>query len=305
MSRLLDLDAIREAHPLPAVVGAWVKLQRAGQEWKACCPFHDDRSPSFTIYADGRRFQCFGCGAGGDLFDALKLRFGVTIRQAAEMLGKGQFPKIALPPRPAHDEDRNTSIEAERIWRDSVPARGTAAESYLHTRGLTIPIPDALRFARLRYGKRGPEHPVMVALISGRDGSPIGIQRTYLNAAGTGKAAVPKPKLSLGHVRGGAVRLGHGSINGLMLTEGVEDALSLMQMEGRSAWAAAGAGMLPFMRLPPAVQSIVIGADADDAGRDAAKKAMEAFTAQGREVRIIYPLSPAKDFNQELMEANR
>ena len=57
---MIDIDAIRCDNPLPDVAARIVDLRPAGKEWVACCPFHSDRSPSFTIFDDGRRFQCFG-----------------------------------------------------------------------------------------------------------------------------------------------------------------------------------------------------------------------------------------------------
>ena len=69
MTALMNLEEIRAANPLPSVAGGVVKLKRAGGEWKACCPFHSEKTPSFTIYGNGRRFMCFGCGAEGDVFD--------------------------------------------------------------------------------------------------------------------------------------------------------------------------------------------------------------------------------------------
>lgn len=300
MSGRLDLDAIRAAHPLPVVAGAVVKLKRAGNELVGCCPFHQDRSPSFTVFDGGNRFHCFGCSADGDVLDFVQRLHHVTLPQAAEMLCGGSLPRVEMRSPPAVP-DRETVEEARTIWTSATDACHSPVSSYLAARGITIAIPLAIRFARLRYGKRGQTHPCMIALVTDVGGRPIGIQRTYLNAAGTGKAAVPKPKLSLGHVRGGAIRLAPGSITGLMLTEGVEDGLSLMQMQGGSAWAAAGAGMLAAMRLPSVISSVVIGADADGIGRDAAQKAAEAFRDAGRTARIIYPLAPAKDFNEELM----
>ena len=300
MSGRLDLDAIRAAHPLPVVAGAVVKLKRAGNELVGCCPFHQDRSPSFTVFDGGNRFHCFGCSADGDVLDFVQRLHHVTLPQAAEMLCGGSMPRVemrAAPPAP----DRETVEEARAIWTSAADASGSPVSSYVAARGITIAIPPAIRFGRLRYGKRGPTHPCMIALVTDVGGRPIGIQRTYLNAAGTGKAAVPKPKLSLGHVRGGAIRLAPGSFTGLMLTEGIEDGLSLMQMQGGSAWAAAGAGMLAAMRLPSMISSVVIGADADATGREAALRAAETFKADGRTARIIYPMAPAKDFNEELM----
>lgn len=81
MSGLLDLDAIREAHPLPVVAGAVIKLKRAGNELVGCCPFHPDKSPSFTVFNGGRRYHCFGCSADGD--------GPRTIYSACSMTGRG------------------------------------------------------------------------------------------------------------------------------------------------------------------------------------------------------------------------
>ena len=54
---MIDIDAIRRDNPLQSVAGAQIRLSRSGNEWKGCCPFHADRSPSFTIFADGERFH--------------------------------------------------------------------------------------------------------------------------------------------------------------------------------------------------------------------------------------------------------
>ena len=145
---------------------------------------------------------------------------------------------------------------------------------------------------------------MLVAAVESVDDKLVGIQRTFLNAAGTGKAAVPKPKLSLGRVSGGAIRLAPCA-RVLAVAEGLEDSLSIQQETGQAAWCAAGASMLPNMLFPPGIQSVVIGADADDAGERAAVKAAEAFALRGLTTRIIYPLPPFKDFNQEIQERAR
>ena len=51
---------------LSAVISPSVKLIRAGREWKACCPFHNEKTPSFTVNDDKGFYHCFGCGAHGD-----------------------------------------------------------------------------------------------------------------------------------------------------------------------------------------------------------------------------------------------
>lgn len=295
----VDIDAIRRDYPLPGIVGATIKLIRAGNEFKACCPFHADRSPSFTIYEGGRRFQCFGCGAGGDVLDYLAKLHSVGLRDAAAMLTGGNLPTVHIAAPPV-DDSSDRIADAKAIWRAAEPAKGTLAETYLRSRGLHLPVPESIRFARLRYGTKGAEHPVLVAAVASADNKLIGIQRTYLNASGMGKAAVPKTKLSLGRVSGGAIRLAPCAAS-LIVTEGLEDGLTLQQELGLTTWVAAGASMLPAMIFPEGVRSVAIGGDNDEAGRLSARKAAETFAHRGIESRVFFPVD-AKDFNQELME---
>lgn len=296
------LARVRSENPLPGIVGKSVKLIRAGNELKGCCPFHADRSPSFTIFAGGERFHCFGCGANGDVLDYVMRAEGVTLMEALGLLNAGMIPIVAAPVVQKGDDD-DRSAEALAIWKAAEPATGTPAETYLRTRGLHLPIPPSIRFARLRYGKRGEVFPTLIAAVSSMSGRIEGIQRTYLNRAGTGKAPVPKPKLSLGRVAGGAIRLADIAPM-LVVAEGLEDGLTLSQEVGRPVWVAAGASMLPSMLFPAAVRSIAIGGDNDEAGRSAAQKAADAFRSRGLETRTFFPVT-AKDFNAELMESRK
>lgn len=296
---LLDVMAIRTAHPLPAIAGASVKLFKAGNEFKGCCPFHDDRSPSFTIFANGQRFYCFGCGATGDVLDFVQRAHRVDLRTAADMLCGGNLPSVEIAPVVESGPGPDRSGEALEIWRNAVPVEGTEAERYLRFRGLHLPIPRSIRFARLRYGKRGPERPCLVACVGSVDNKIVGIQRTFLNEAGTGKASVPKAKLSLGHVAGGAIRLAPAASD-LIVCEGLEDGLTLMQELGRAVWVAAGASMLPKMQFPVGVRKVAIGGDGDQAGRDAAGAAASAYAERGLSTRVFFPVDGFKDFNDEL-----
>ncbi len=296
---MIDIHAIRTANPLPSIVGAAVKLQRAGNEWKGCCPFHADRSPSFTIYSDGERFQCFGCGAQGDVLDFVARLYGLGMVEAARVLCANDLPMVELPALPPADRGNRTS-EALAIWEKAIPAAGTLAQAYLEARGINPPLPHDIRFSRLPYGNSSPL-PCLVAAVRNVTGAITGLQRIYLRSDGRGKADLPKAKLSLGKVAGGAIRLGDLDASGMVtVCEGPEDGLSLLEMLGGTIWVAAGASMLPAMQFPPQVRSIVIGADNDSAGAMAADKAAKAFTSRGLAVRIIRPLEGFKDFNDEL-----
>lgn len=299
------LETLRRDNPLPAIAARLVPLKRSGDEWTACCPFHQDRSPSFTIYAGGQRFKCFGCGAGGDVLDFVQRAYGLDLAGAIRMLGGGTLPRAALPPAwefsdTGKKDQPDRMAEARAIWHRASPAAGTLAEAYLRWRAIDPPYPAALRFLALPYGNSGPL-PCLVCAVRDPAGEVTGIQRIWLAHDGRGKAAVPKPKLSLGQVRGGAIRLGDPDASGVLtVCEGPEDGLSLAAMLGGPVWVAAGATFLPAMQFPAEVRSVLIGADNDPVGRTAADKAARDFAARGLAVRILRPLAGCKDFNDEL-----
>lgn len=299
----LDFAAIRAANPLPeAARAAGVKLTRRGDEWAACCPFHRDRTPSFTIYAAGERFWCFGCGASGDVLDFVRLTRGTDIAEAARMLARGDIPRIsgssaagACAGQPGKPD---TMAAAKRIWQHACPAAGTLAETYLRCRGIEPPFPPDIRFAMLSADGLAAM-PCLVAAVRDVAGIVTGIQRIFLAADGSGKAALDTPKRSLGQVKGGAIRLGEPRPT-VTVCEGPEDGLSLLAMLGPPVWVAAGATFLPAMQFPADVRAITIAADNDAAGQRQADKAARAFALRGLAVRIIHPLPGFKDFNDEL-----
>lgn len=143
---------IRSRFPVSGVASqAGVKLHRAGRELKGCCPFHPDRSPSFTIYADDRRFQCFGCGAEGDVLDFVQRAYGVKLLSAIEMLDGGALRELEQQHVVATPK-ADWSKAARSIWAEAAEIAGTPAERYLRSRGITMPLPDTLRFGRLSAG---------------------------------------------------------------------------------------------------------------------------------------------------------
>jgi len=86
-----DIERVRaETSMVDLAFGFGVNLKQDGQEWVACCPLHEETTPSFTIWtgSDGvERFQCFGCGERGDVIDLTKAIKGVDTRGALKILG--------------------------------------------------------------------------------------------------------------------------------------------------------------------------------------------------------------------------
>ena len=78
------LDEIRNRTDLVALVGRRVKLTRKGRVMWGCCPFHNEKSPSFKVENERRLYKCFGCGKGGDCFKWLVETEGLSFREAVE-----------------------------------------------------------------------------------------------------------------------------------------------------------------------------------------------------------------------------
>lgn len=304
MRQSLDFDAFRLNHPISEVIGQHIQLVRAGNEFAACCPFHADKSPSFYVVPDKGFAHCFGCGWSGDVLDFVARFHDLSLSDAARRLDGDKLPVGRYsPPEPAPAAPKRSMDWARKHWRNSLPAAGTLAEAYLRFRGVRGPIPPDIRFQRLACDEFG-HLPCLVAAVRDLFGSVTGIQRIWLAHDGRGKAEVPQAKRSLGQVKGGAIRLGDLDGSGTVtVCEGPEDGLSLLEMVGGPVWVAAGASFLPAMEFPAEVQSVVIGADNDGAGKEAAEKAARTFASRGLSVRIIRPLEGFKDFNDELRGA--
>ncbi|MDA0576463.1 MAG: DNA primase [Verrucomicrobia bacterium] len=91
MAKLISkqqLEDIRFRNDIVEVVGTYITLKRAGGAFKALCPFHKEKTPSFTVTPQRQIFHCFGCGAGGDVFGFVMQHEGVDFGMAARMLAE-------------------------------------------------------------------------------------------------------------------------------------------------------------------------------------------------------------------------
>jgi Toprim domain len=240
---------------------------------------------------------------GGGVLDLIKRQTNCIDPIAWLHHGKLLSTPEVVPFKPRQQiEKRDTTPFARRIWHQCQPAVGTLVETYLRSRAITIPPPLSLKFhPALEYRRSATFWPCMVAVVSNAKGF-LGIHRTYLARDGNGKAPVEEPKLALGKVHGGAVRLGPVGTK-LYITEGIEDALSIMQVmdDGVPAWATLGTSGMRNLILPPEVQEIIICADNGSGGEQAARAAADRWLLEDRIVRIARP-DAGKDFNDMLRE---
>ena len=81
-----SIERLRQTVDMAELVGAKTELKRSGQQLMGICPFHDERSPSFSVDPVQKVFHCFGCSEGGDLFKFVQLTEGLNFREAVESL---------------------------------------------------------------------------------------------------------------------------------------------------------------------------------------------------------------------------
>ncbi len=301
----LDLAALKAAHPLAEIVAPYVNgPRRVNGRTFWLCPFHDERTPSFSITPDGGAFKCFGCGAGGDVIKFVMLAEGLDFKAALEFLHKDAAPTSPAKSQPLPQHDSNDLARrikaAVDIWYSTSPAAGTPVETYLRGRGITAPIPASIRYApNLRHAPTGMLLPTMVAAIQDPDCRIVGIHRTFLRADGKVKVPFTKPKMMLGRCAQGAVRLAKAGPR-LGVGEGLENCLSVLQETDLPVWAELSTSGVKALILPPCVKEVVLLPDGDEAGEGAAKEAARRFISEGRAVKIARP-PQGMDFNDVLL----
>lgn len=144
------IDSVRERSDIVELIGSYVTLRRAGSNYTGLCPFHSERTPSFTVFPDTQSFFCFGCEAGGDAFTFVMRSENLEYPEAVEFLAKRAGIQI---PETHEDSDQPRGISrarayelnraAARFYRDCLfdPAIGDAGMNYLRdTRGLDTAV---------------------------------------------------------------------------------------------------------------------------------------------------------------------
>ncbi|OGS56497.1 MAG: DNA primase, partial [Erythrobacter sp. RIFCSPHIGHO2_12_FULL_63_10] len=136
------LDELRARVTLSSVIMRTAKLQRAGREWKACCPFHNEKTPSFTVNDEKGFYHCFGCGAHGDVIRWLTDQRGLSFMDAVKELAGEAGMEVPRPdPRESEQAERRASLHdvcaAAQEWfvANLHAPEGAHAREYLNSRG--------------------------------------------------------------------------------------------------------------------------------------------------------------------------
>ena len=90
-------DELRARVTLSTVVNRTTKLTKAGREWKACCPFHNENTPSFYVNDEKQFYHCFGCGAHGDVITWMIEQRGFSFMDAIKELAEDAGMEVPAP----------------------------------------------------------------------------------------------------------------------------------------------------------------------------------------------------------------
>ena len=105
------LDELRSRITLSTLIGRTVKITRAGREYKACCPFHNEKTPSFTINDEKGFYHCFGCSAHGDAIRWMTDQRGLSFMDAVkELAAEAGMEVPAADPRAAKKAEEQASL---------------------------------------------------------------------------------------------------------------------------------------------------------------------------------------------------
>ncbi len=139
------IERVREASDIVEVVGDHLQMKQSGRNFKALCPFHPEKTPSFMVSPEKQIYHCFGCGAGGNVFGFLMKIDGLTFPEAVRALGKRY--NIPVPEvQPGRSSETSMAYKlnafAAKAYHAALHAtkEGTAATRYLRSRGVSEEI---------------------------------------------------------------------------------------------------------------------------------------------------------------------
>jgi hypothetical protein len=304
MSVAADLSD-RLAQQAEAVCRAYLSRGRREGVWWTVGDVFNTPGRSLYVRLQGQRaghWTDSATGEHGDLLDLIGRNRSLDLPAALD--AARAFLALPHPVSQPGPVPSGSSESARRLFQRGCPIPGTLAESYLRVRGLLGRLDwPSLRFhpaVWYRPHADAPREfwPALLAAVTDGDGIITGLQRTYLDPSGLGKAPLTDPRRALGSLLGNGVRFGIAT-DVLAAGEGIETVLALKSvLPDLPMIAALSANHLAALLFAPALARLYVARDNDAAGR----MAVERLTARGHMAGVeVRPLVPwADDFNTDL-----
>lgn len=271
-----------------ALSGSW-----RGNHGSASCPVcqperrRDQRA--LSVREEGGRLLTF-CHKSGCDFRAVTEAAGLPVSAGAIDL---QAAREADTRRAAYEAEQRA--KARNLWQAGRPITGTKGEAYLRGRGITCPLPPSLRWVADAY--HGPSARWQSAMVA--DVSTGGVHRTFFEKSGS--RLERNAKMMQGPCSGGGVALSEAQ-GPLVVCEGIETGLSLLSGllgEPSEVWAALSTSGIRALVLPPIPRRLILAADGDTPGIEAAKALGDRAYCLGWDV-FLWPAQDGQDWNDAL-----
>lgn len=335
-----SIEALKARLDIVDVVGSYIELKRAGSSFKAPCPFHDEKSPSFTVNPSRQKYHCFGCGAGGDSINFVMEYEKLSYPEAIEKLAASTNFTLHYTDN-AHQKKRSNLLETLNEWYQKLLEQNRVAQDYLHERGIyassierfgigyapvsgdtlrfleqrRLPTAEAIEQGAIGKGDDGrlfarfieritfPIHSTSGAIVGFGGRTITGHQAKYVNSSQS--AIFNKSRLLY------AYHLAREAIyrrREIIVTEGYLDVVMLHQAGFTHAVATLGTALtaehLPLLR--KGEPKIFLAYDGDKAGRAAAFKASKLLSMSGFDGGVVLfegGLDPADMIKNNQIEA--
>lgn len=321
-----QLDEIKNRVDIVEFIGQYLPLKKAGRNFRAICPFHSDKDPSLMVSPDKQIWHCFGCGIGGDIFGFLMKKEGLEFGEALNQLAERAGVELATRPRDWGVRSKLFAINElaaklfEKYMADTVAGR--QAMNYLIDRGLSAEtvakfrvgyapagwdylfkflnrkgyITEDIEKAGLIVQRNGKvsdkfRHRLMFP-ITDISGKVVGFTGRVLNAQDQPKYlnSPDTPIFNKGRVLFGlsTTKEDIQTQKTAVVVEGQMDALSSYQAGVRHVVASSGTALTSeqLETLRRQAETIVLALDADGAGSEATKRAIELASAHDLEIKV-------------------
>ena len=158
------VEQIRQANDIVELIQSYIPLKRTGGTWKALCPFHNEKTPSFHVNPQRQTYYCFGCNKGGDVFNFLKDYEGLSFFEAAQRLADRASIELTttLDPGTSQRSERKKALlqlheQIAHRWHKVLleDPQGEKARTYLQSRNVSL---EAIKHFQLGYAPLGWDH---------------------------------------------------------------------------------------------------------------------------------------------------
>lgn len=335
------IEEVRQSNDIIEVISQYVHLKRKGRSYFGLCPFHNEKSPSFSVSPDKQIFHCFGCGVGGNVITFISKIEGLGFKETIEVLA--ERAKIELPIDNNADNSKEelkakvykvNAYAAEYYHKRLFESRSKMGQEYVKQRKLNMETIESYKigfsgnfdelYKELRKQGFHDEEILESGLVNKTDNGkyidryrnrlmiPIFDVRNRVIGFGGRVLDDSKPKYinspenivySKGRNLFGLNVAKKGDIKKLLIVEGYMDVISLHQRGITNVVAALGTALTPQQGwlLRKNTEQVILGFDSDGAGQTAIMRAMEVMQNMGCDIRILQ-MTGVKDPDEYILK---